>query len=212
MSNKEQEIWKTYPEYDFIEVSNLGRVRTKDRTVIRSDGRKQFAKGRVLKQQLQRNGYMYVGFRVSGKEVCLIVHRMVAICFIPNPNGLPEVNHIDCDPTNNRVDNLEWCTRQYNSAYRDKLGHTAKHNAPKKPVFAVNPKTFEVFYFESQHKAARQLGTSAGNVNYVLKEKQNKAKGSWFAYADENAVEKTRVKFGDEIAEKVKNLLIENNN
>ena len=54
MSNKEQEIWKVFPEYPFIEVSNLGRVRTKDRVVTYKNGTKHFYKGRVLKQQLKK--------------------------------------------------------------------------------------------------------------------------------------------------------------
>ena len=113
MSSKE-EIWKVYPDYPWIEVSNLGRVRTKDRTVTRSDGKKQFVKGRILKQQCGRGGYMYVAFGANGKKVNLRVSRVVAITFIPNPNGYSQVNHIDCDRSNNRVDNLEWCTSQYN--------------------------------------------------------------------------------------------------
>ena len=209
MSN-EEEIWKVYPEYPWIEVSNLGRVRTKDRTITRSDGRKQFVKGRILKQQCGRGGYMYVAFGANGKKVNLRVSRVVAITFIPNPNGYPQVNHIDCDKSNNRVDNLEWCTSQYNTAYRDKMGHTAKHNSPKKPVIAVDLDSFKVFWFGSQMEAERQLGVDNSSIVKVTKGKQNKAGGFWFCKADETAVEKTRSKFGDEIAEKVEKLINEN--
>lgn len=211
MSDKaEEEVWKQYPDYDFIEVSNLGRVRTKDRYVTDKNGEKRLIEGRVLKQKLNPCGYMYANFSMNGKTVSLRVNRVVAICFIPNPDNLPEVNHIDCDPTNNKAENLEWCTSQYNSAYRDKLGHTAKHNAPKKPVIAVNPKTSDVFWFESQMEAARQLHINVGNMNEVIKGKRNKAGGCWFCYADENAVEKVRAKFGDKIARKVEELLRQN--
>ena len=67
-----------------------------------SNGTKYHAKGRVLKQWISDHGYMYVTFRVNGKNVGLRVHRMVAITFIPNPHNYSEVNHIDCDRTNNR--------------------------------------------------------------------------------------------------------------
>lgn len=107
VNTEEQEIWKTYPEFPFLQASNLGRVRTVDRVVTRSNGKKQFVKGRVLKRQRVRGGYMQVGLRVNGKEIHLLVHRIVATCFLPNPHNYPEVNHKDNDPTNNAVDNLE---------------------------------------------------------------------------------------------------------
>lgn len=119
---REREVWGQYPDYDFIEASNLGRIRTKDRVVKGRNGSKRLYKGHVLKQWLDHNGYLFVNFRVNGKKVNLKVHRVVAITFISNPDNLPQVNRIDCDRTNNRVDNLEWCTPQYNSAYCVKMG------------------------------------------------------------------------------------------
>lgn len=203
-----EEVWKVYPKYPWIEASNLGRVRTKDRTVIRSDGRKQFVKGRVLKQWKSNSGYMLVSFCANGKQVKLLVHRIIAITFIPNPNNYPEVNHIDCDRANNRLDNLEWCTHQENITYSNKLGHLVNNN-PGKPVIAINPETSEVFFFESQHEAARQLRVSVGNMNSVIKGKHHykTAGGFWFCYADEKAIEKVRAKFGDKIAKEVEKIL-----
>lgn len=209
---EEKEIWKQYPDYDFIEVSNLGRVRTKDRIVTDRRGRKLHIKGRVLKQRLNKNnGYMWVCFKVKGKQVTLSVHRMVAITHTPNPNNLPEVNHIDCDRTNNMMDNLEWCTRQENIAYRDKLGHCVNNN-PGRPTFAINIETSEVFRFESQHETSRLLEVSQGYVSNVIKDKYNKTKKWWFCYGDDTAVEKTREKFGDKIALKVEELIRQNQN
>lgn len=206
-NTKEQTVWKTYPEYPFIEANQYGEIRTIDRDVTYKNGVKHHYKGHVLKQHLNNNGYMQVGVSVKGKKFSLSVHRIVATCFLPNPDGLPEVNHIDCDRTNNKVSNLEWCTTQENIAYRDKLGHTAKHNAPKKPVFAVNLKTLKTLCFESQHEAARQLGVDFRNINGVLKGRKKQIGGYWFCYADENAEEKIRAKFGEEVADKVKALL-----
>ena len=108
----EEEIWRPYPDYDFIQASNLGRVRTKDRYVRGRNGSKRLIKSRVLKQRDNGLGYMLITFRANGKIVTLLIHRVVAICFLPNPDNLPEVNHIDCDRANNRLENLEWCTRQ----------------------------------------------------------------------------------------------------
>lgn len=208
----DEEIWRPYPDYPFIEVSNLGRVRTKDRTVTRSNGRKCFVKGRVLKQHLDRNGYMRVTFSTGNKTVHLFVHRAVAICFVPNPDKLPEINHIDCNRSNNATSNLEWCTSQYNTAYREKFGIPAKDATKvlRKPVIVINPETYEIFWFESRTEVERKLGIANANISKVIKGQRETAGGYWFCNADENAVEKTREKFGDEVAKKVKKLMLEN--
>ena len=160
MSDKVEEIWKTYPEFPFIEASNLGRIRKVDRIITRSNGVKYYAKGRVLKQHINGRGYLYVTFRVNGKIFHRLVHRIVAACFLPNPDNLPEINHIDNEPANNRLDNLEWCNHEYNMAYKEKYGVPAIEatKALRKSLFAINLETSEVFCFESQCEAARQLG------------------------------------------------------
>ena len=76
-------------------------------------------------------------------------------------------------------------------------------------MFAVNLKTGKVLYFESQSEAARQLGARQGHINEVVKGKRDKTGGYWFTNADSTAVEKTRAKFGDKIAEKVEKLIRE---
>lgn len=204
-------IWKPYPEYPFIEASQFGEIRTKDRYIKTKNGLR-FVKGRVLKQRDNGYGYMRVSFCVDGKYIDLYVHRIVAICFLDNPDNLPEINHIDCNPKNNAVSNLEWCNHQENTAYRDKLGHTAKHNAPKKPVIAVNLITPNVQYFESQHEAARQLGASQGHISDVLQGRMGKTHDCWFCCANENTVENVREKFGDKLAREVEELIRENCN
>ena len=81
------------------------------------------------------------------------------------------MNHIDNDPTNNSVSNLEWCTHKYNIAYREKYGVSAREatKALRHPIFAVDLNTSEVFWFESQYEAARQLGVNRGNIYSVLR-------------------------------------------
>lgn len=207
-NTEEQEIWKTYPEYPWIEASNLGRIRTKDRYVKCKNGSKRFYKGHILKQWDNGHGYMCVAIYSSGKIADLYVHRIVATCFIPNPNGYLEVNHKDNNPRNNAVSNLEWCTRQYNSDYKKNFGTTSAEVLGQ-PAIAVNPETSEVFWFESQSEAARQLGVNRKHVNSVIKGTRNKTGGYWFTNANENAVENARKKFGDDIAKKVEKLMNE---
>ena len=203
-------VWRTYPDYPFIEVNQFGGVRAKDRYVPGRNGSKRLIKGRILKQYRDKDGYIYVAFRVNYKTVHLKVHRAVATCFIPNPNGYPEVNHIDCNRTNNVVSNLEWCTKKYNTAYREKYGKSAT-KVLGRSVIVVNPETFEVLWFETQAEAGRELNVYTSHITDVVRDKRQKTCGLWFCDADENAVEKTRDKFGDGIANKVKKLMNDKN-
>lgn len=119
------EVWKAIEGYEGLyEVSNLGRVRSLDH--YDSIGR--FHAGVMLKPQLDsRKNYLHVN--LSGKSVN--VHRIVAKAFIDNPYNYEEINHKDEDKTNNRVSNLEWCTRKYNNNYGSKLDSTKGVNNPQ---------------------------------------------------------------------------------
>ena len=68
----------------------------------------------------------------NGVKSFVTIHRLVAIAFIPNPDNLPEVNHRDEDKTNNRVENLEWCSREYNASYGTVKERIPKSNMGKK--------------------------------------------------------------------------------
>lgn len=201
----ENEVWKTYPEFPWVQGSSLGRIRTLDRVV--SNGKGMYVKkGHVVKQCQNNWGYLCVGISANGKHITRSVHRIIASCFLPNQIGLPEVNHIDNNPLNNNVSNLEWCTGEYNIAYREKYG-TSAAEAVGRPVFAINLKTTEVLWFPSQSEASRELGVNCGNLNSVLTGRYNRTGGYWFTYDNENAVESTRAKFGNEVADKVEQLV-----
>ena len=72
---------------------------------------------REMKQGTRAGKYKFVILRKDGRDEHFAVHRLVAEAFLENPDNLPEVNHKDENPSNNRADNLEWCTRQYNMEY-----------------------------------------------------------------------------------------------
>jgi len=86
------------------EVVKYPRRRAKESIILKS-------------QQTDKKGYKRVGIQIDGKTKSYKVHRLVAETYLPNPNNLPEVNHIDEDKTNNKVSNLEWCTHDYNIQY-----------------------------------------------------------------------------------------------
>ena len=112
----EVEIWKDIENYEGLyQVSNFGRVRSLDRVVRRNKGFG-LCKGRVLKPRLPA-GYCQVSLCKQNNVSQFLVHRLVAEAFVPNPDNLPQVNHKDEVKTNNRADNLEWCTPEYNCNY-----------------------------------------------------------------------------------------------
>ena len=114
-----EEIWKPVKGFEgYYEVSNLGRVRSVDRLVKYSNGQIHLHKGRILSPGLvHKLGYLQVALCNNGKIKHKMVYRLVAEAFIPNPDNLPQVNHKDENAFNNCVENLEWCTIEYNINY-----------------------------------------------------------------------------------------------
>lgn len=116
------EEWKGIKGFGgFYEVSNLGRVRSVDRTFITNNchgGRTpRTLKGKLLQPIDNGNGYYYVNLKCDGHRKNCYIHRLVAEAFCDNPNKCKEVNHKDFDKHNNRSENLEWCERKYNVDY-----------------------------------------------------------------------------------------------
>lgn len=114
------EIWKPVNGFEgYYEVSNLGRVRRLDRYDY-GCGYPRLYKGGILKLLCGSSGYYHIMLCKDGKRITKNIHRIVADAFIPNPDNLPQVNHKDEDKSNNRVDNLEWCSPRYNCSYGTK--------------------------------------------------------------------------------------------
>lgn len=108
------EKWKDIKGYEGLyQVSTLGRVRS----LPRKDPRGHQLKGKYLKPRKDTHGYFRVCLSKDGIVCYKGIHRLVAEAFIDNPHNYPQVNHKDEHPTNNRADNLEWCTAKYNSNY-----------------------------------------------------------------------------------------------
>ena len=128
------------PDYPGYRITNTGRV-ISYKTGERVD----------KKYHLDREGYSKVHLYIDGKNVVKFVHRLVAEAFIPNPNNLPTVNHIDEDKTNNRVDNLEWMSIQKNCEYSQSKKYRLLHIA-----------SGEITIIHNLRKTCRELGLQPG--------------------------------------------------
>ena len=125
--------------------------------------------GNVLKGKY-KGGYKYVNLSYGGIKKTCQVHRLVATVFIPNPNNYPVINHKDENPSNNNVENLEWCTQSYNLSYGSKIRKElmtkrllGSVNAPKK-VIQLNKDKEVINIFESAQAASRSTGIASTHI------------------------------------------------
>ena len=117
MIEKEKETWKDIPGYEnYYQVSNMGRVRSLDRTVEFSDGRKRFYKGKVLSPRM-RDGYKYVTLTMKDRKKTFKISQLVAMAFLGHkPDGYKlVVDHINGNRSDDRVDNLRVVTNRANT-------------------------------------------------------------------------------------------------
>ena len=138
------EIWKDIKGYEGLyQVSNKGRIKSLNYRRTGKEG--------MLKGVPNKYGYLMVILYKNRKRNYFYVHRLVAQAFIPNPDNLPEVNHIIDDfehRSDNRVENLEWCTREYNNNYgthNEKLSKAMKGKKLKLKRQILCIETGEIF-------------------------------------------------------------------
>lgn len=124
MESLENEIWKDVEVYEGIyQVSNIGRVKSMSRYIpYKIEGMYAYRNGRILINAVSSAGYHRVFLKKPGKCKPMSVHRLVAFAFIPNYGNKPFVNHINGIKSDNRVENLEWCTASENNIHAFKIG------------------------------------------------------------------------------------------
>ena len=166
---------KDFPDYT---ISTWGQVRSL-----------KFGKTRVLKPRKDKLGYFRVELCKDGKKKPLLVHRLVANAFIPNPQGYPFINHRDENPSNNFVTNLEFCSPKYNSNYgtcRQKISAKlkGKFNGPcAKPVNQYDQQGNFLKRWPSTQEIKRQLRFNQGNISQCCLGERQSANGFVWKYA-----------------------------
>lgn len=148
---------------DICLVSMRGDIYSKERAIVRKNGSPHKTSMRKLSEKVMRTGYKAVAFYINGKRKMFLSHRLVALAFIPKIDGKPFVNHKNGIRDDNRIENLEWCSKSENAIHAYKvLGSThgargrlgLKHHRSM-PVIATNPKTGESIRFDGYMDAQR---------------------------------------------------------
>lgn len=162
--NKVQDLpneeWRAVGGYEGIySVSNYGRVKGRGKQLFGDEEL-------LLKPKTNNRGYKCVCLYGNKSKKYMFVHRLVAQCFIPNPDNLPFVNHKDENTCNNNVDNLEWCTHLYNVRYGTGiLRKNAKTERLKKKVLQYSINGEFIREWHSASDAARELGLSIPHIS-----------------------------------------------
>ena len=158
------ENWKKIEGYEKYSVSNLGRVR-------RDTSSKGTNPGRIMQGGNNKDGYKQVCLSKNGSTKTLILHRLVAKAFIPNPENLPEINHLN-GKTDNSAKSLEWSTRSRNMQHAYDTGLKTSPKGQYHPGSKLTDD--EVFQIKkllsenlSQYKIAKEFQVSVGTINKI---------------------------------------------
>lgn len=185
----QEEIWKDIAGYEGkYQVSNLGRLKR----LSFIDGSNHHLPERIKKTIISPNGYVRSALLKDGKMRNVLIHRLVAEAFLPNPQNLPCVNHKDEVKTNNFVfvnengtvdydkSNLEWCTWKYNNGYgtkRERLSIAMTNGHTSKAVQQFSKDGVLIREYPSIAEASRQTGFHRVNIELCCNGKQKQSNG-----------------------------------
>jgi len=164
---------------DYFPIPGYGRFYSIDKTGnIYSHYRK-----RLLIPKTDKDGYKEVSLRRDGISKCYRVHRLVAITFIPNPNNYPVVNHINEIKDDNRVENLEWCTVEYNDNYGSRNSKMSR-TKQKKPVLQLDLNGNIVAQYRGVKEAMLLTGINRNCIREVIRGNRTTAGGYVWKYKE----------------------------
>ena len=175
------EIWKTAIYDDVVyeglyQVSNLGNILSLN---YRNTGRAE-----LMNPWEDKDGYLKIGLRKNRKTDFILVHRLVAQTFLPNPDNYPQVNHKDENKANNRVENLEWCDGKYNHNYgtiNQRISKANTNGKLSKPVLQLSLTGELIREYPSANECGRN-GFERSGVIRCCNGKQKTHKGFKFMY------------------------------
>lgn len=172
------DVWSWIPGYvGCYQVNPSGDVRSVDRIIKHGNGVSRL-NGRILKHRINEHGYHMVALYKNGSAKNMKVHRLVADAFLEKDPNRFEINHKDGDKSNNKLSNLEWCTRKEN------IRHSIEHGLRKPPTNKRAVRRSDGVVFESISDAARELNTSSGHICDALRGVIKTANGYSFEYVD----------------------------
>jgi len=165
-----EEIWKDVIDYEGIyQVSNMGRVKSlsRKRLINKKMNSYHILPEKIMVIKSDKNGYCHLTLCKNNKRKTYWLHRIVLKNFVNNLNNLPQINHINGNKSDNRVENLEWCTSKHN--YHESVRIGIRNVKPRKPY--KNSKKLAqikdnqiVKIFDSRAIAIKELGILTINV------------------------------------------------
>lgn len=159
-----EEFWEDIKGYEGLyKISNLGNIKSF----------KRYKEGKLLNPKSDKDGYKEIGIRdINGDRKFKRIHRLVAETFLPNPENYDYINHKDNNPSNNNINNLEWCSLEYNNKYRFTHGN-ASHKGSKSPVASINEDIAIKIYIlghsgkYTESEIAKMFSTTRSVVNKI---------------------------------------------
>lgn len=182
-----KEIWESVKNYEGLyEVSNMGRVKSLSRSVKCHNGQTRTFNEKILTlhqskiTDRHKNPTYHVELWKNNTREVFRIHRLVASTFISNPENKPQINHIDGDRKNNRVDNLEWCTNSENMLHSYATGLTKPRGC--KAIKGTSKDQKVTLEFPSIEEASRAINGNPDAIRAALKGRSSSSCGYYWKY------------------------------